>query len=242
MPANSLPSDPARQLSTAPSEWGGNERQPPTDEEFDRVFPPEVREMSAHNWSTVEACRQAADWLVRTPQTRVLDIGCGPGKFCAIGAMTTPGRFTGVEHRKHLCVTAGEMLRHYGIGRVQIIHSNVTELAFEGFDAFYLFNPFQENLMSILLSVQKIDDAVPVSFELYDRYVTHVKRELAKARPGTRVVTYWGDCDEIPHCYECVDTAFDRELKLWVKRRRKKNKAIAREEEQIPKTLEYAIH
>ena len=40
------------------------------------------------------------------PGEVVLDIGCGPGKFCIVGALATTGRFTGVEQRKHLCDAA----------------------------------------------------------------------------------------------------------------------------------------
>lgn len=187
----------------------------PSDEEFDSVYPPAVRAASAHHWSSVEACSQAARWLVTSPGTRVLDIGSGPGKFCAIGAWATPGHFTGVEQRKHLCRTAQMMIDRYGIDRVHILHANVTDIAFASFDAFYLFNPFEENLQVPL----RIDDAIPVYSELYDGYVRHVCDELARARLGTRVVTYWGTCDEIPACYECEKTAFGGELRLWVKSR-----------------------
>lgn len=237
MPASSIRFDPAGLMSTPSAQWGAHQRMLPTDEEFDRIFPAPVREMSARHWSSVEACRQAAEWLVTTPQTRVLDIGCGPGKFCAIGAMSTPGDFTGVEQRGHLCRGARSMLDHYGIRRVRIVHANITEVALDCFDAFYLFNPFQENLFPSL----KIDDDVPVGLELYDRYISHVSRELSRMRIGTRVVTYWGDCDEIPSCYDCVDTCFDRELKLWVKRREMEDTASAREERRLPETLEFAI-
>lgn len=210
----------------------------PSDEEFEQVYPARIRAVSAQHWSNVEACHQAAKWLVTRPGTRVLDIGCGPGKFCAIGAMSTLGHFTGVELRRHLCRTARDMLKHYRIKRVQILHANVTEVAFNCFDAFYLFNPFEENLFPIF----KIDDEVPIHMELYDRYINYVRRELSGMRLGTRVVTFWGACEEIPPCYECVDTAFDRELQLWVKRREGDFSAIARNAIQVPEICEFAIH
>lgn len=200
--------------STAFMQFGDQAARLSSDEEFDRVYPVSVRQASTHHWTSVAACRQAARWLVAGPHTRVLDIGCGPGKFCAIGALSTPGHFTGVEQRKHLCRTAQIMIERYRIERVDILHANVTELAFDSFDAFYLFNPFEENLRP----EYRIDDAVRVDADLYGQYVGHVRSELARARPGARVVTYWGDCEEVPDCYDCVQTAFDRELRLWVKR------------------------
>lgn len=187
----------------------------PDDAEFDRVFPAQVRQSSATHWTPVEVCLHAAEWLVAEPGTRVLDVGCGPGKFCALGAATTPGRFSGVEQRKQLCRAARTMLRHFRFRRVQILHANVTEVAFNCFDAFYIFNPFQENLVPQL----RIDAEVQVEFAYYARYINYVRRELSQLPQGTRVVTYWGDCDEIPPCYDCEETAFNGTLRLWVKQR-----------------------
>ncbi|MGL5016933.1 MAG: class I SAM-dependent methyltransferase [Luteolibacter sp.] len=187
----------------------------PDDHEFDQILPKRVREFSAFHWTTVEVCRHAAAWLVAEPGTRVLDVGCGPGKFCAIGAFTTAGHFTGVEQRKRLCRTAWDMLDHYCIPRVQILHANVMELSFSGFDAFYFFNPFEENLAPEL----RIDDEVPVKIELYGNYIDYVRRQLSQVRMGTRVVTFWGSCHEIPPSFDCEETAFDGKLRLWVKRR-----------------------
>ena len=69
------------------------------DSRFDLVYPREIRELSDRHWTPVEVARKAAVFLVREPGTRVLDIGCGPGKFCIVGALATDGRFTGVEQR-----------------------------------------------------------------------------------------------------------------------------------------------
>lgn len=209
----------------------------PTDEEFDRAFPAHIRKVSANHWSTVAACHQAAIWLVTSPGTRVLDIGCGPGKFCAIGAMSTAGHFTGVEQRKHLCRVATELLSHYGILGVQILHANVMQMEFRDFDAFYLFNPFEENLLPML----KINDEVPVYLELYARYIEFVRREFSRVRIGTRIVTYWGACDEIPSCYDCVETAIDGQLRLWVKCREADFSANFFREYATPSAQEFAI-
>jgi len=209
----------------------------PSDEEFDHIFPDHVRHSSMHHWSTVEVCRHAADWLVTADGTRVLDVGCGPGKFCAIGAAFTQGHFTGVEQRRNLCRTARQVVNYHNIPRVEILHSNVTEVAFTQFDAFYFFNPFQENLVPML----KIDDEVPVEFEYYARYINYVRKELATLPHGTRVVTYWGDCHEIPPCYDCVETAFENELRLWIKRRTGELAACAYDACFITENCEFSI-
>ena len=65
------------------------------DEKFDLIYPPQIRELSSLHWTPVAVAAEAAKLLVTAPGTRVLDIGCGPGKFCLVGASLTDGRFTG---------------------------------------------------------------------------------------------------------------------------------------------------
>lgn len=50
-------------------------------------------------------------------------------------------------------------------------------------------------------------------------YTPHVARELSGLPLGTRVVSYMGYADEIPHCYSCEATLFRDDLKLWIKNR-----------------------
>lgn len=183
------------------------------DHEFDQIFPESIRKISTRHWSPVNVCRMAAKLLVNGPATRVLDIGCGPGKFCIIGASTTSGHFTGVEQRRRLVRIARNALKSRGVPRVEIVHGNITEVDFLSFDAFYLFNPFEENVLPIL----RIDHEVEMVPELYSDYTAHVRRQLAQMPVGTRVVTYCGDCNEIPKCYEPKVTTFGGALILWVR-------------------------
>lgn len=105
------------------------------------------------------------------------------------------------------------MIRHYGLPRVEIAHANVTCVNFRRFDAFYLFNPFEENVYPSL----RIDYQVELTHGLYVSYTDYVRGHLGMAPAGTRVVTYCGDCDEIPECYDCQDIAFAGRLKFWIK-------------------------
>ena len=185
------------------------------DNQFDLMFPLEVREMSHVHWTPVSVAHQAAEFLVSRPGTKVLDVGCGPGKFCIVGALMTEGTFTGIEQRRYLCELATARIRQVGLRNATILHGNVVHLDFSDFDAFYLFNPFEENLEELL----KIDSSVPLSGELFEHYTRYVARELARAPVGTRVVTYCGGCEEVPTGYECVATSREFSLKFWEKTR-----------------------
>src|SRR3954471_20676012 len=86
------------------------------DDEFDTVYSERVRSHSERHWTPVEVATRAADLLVASAYTRVLDVGSGAGKFCIVGALATRhGRFYGVEQRADLVHAAREAARHYGV-------------------------------------------------------------------------------------------------------------------------------
>jgi SAM-dependent methyltransferase len=184
-----------------------------TDQQFDSIYPQSIQNLSSRHWTPVDVCRRAAQWLVTAPGTRVLDVGCGPGKFCAVGAASTPGLFTGVEQRARLASIARGILRTWGVPRVRIITDNVTNVCFSQFDAFYIYNPFEENVLPSL----RIDRDVELQPHLYSDYSSYVGDQLALTPPGTRVVTYCSDEAEIPDCFACADDACAGQLKLWIR-------------------------
>jgi SAM-dependent methyltransferase len=183
------------------------------DEKFDQIYPARIRKLSPLQWTPVCVAAEAAKLLVTVRGTRVLDIGCGPGKFCLVAAALTEGRFTGIEQRADLVTAARKAAATRQSANVEFIHGNVTEIAFADYDAFYLYNPFEENMAS----GHKIDSAVPLSPVLFKRYNNYVAAQLGSMPPGTRVVTYAGYADEIPACYRCESALFRHELKLWIK-------------------------
>jgi len=195
------------------------------DEKFDLIYPRRIRELSSTFWTPMAVAAEAAKLLVTAPacsaagsakaRTRVLDIGSGAGKFCLLAASLTDGRFTGVEHRSDLVAAARQAASDLGLTNVGFVQGNVLDVAFADYDAFYLFNPFEENLFD----GHKIDRAVPLSSALFKRYTSHVSAQLGAGAIGTRVVTYMGYADDIPACYSCEEALFGDDLKLWIKQR-----------------------
>jgi SAM-dependent methyltransferase len=224
------------------------------DEKFDLIYPAKIRKLSSIFWTPVAVAAEAAKWLVTAPGLRVLDIGCGPGKFCLVAAALTDGTFTGVEQRKTLVDIAQQAATELGLltadetvnadpnektlvpslsshprqptdprvaptssssSRIEFIHGNILDIDFADFAAFYLFNPFEENMFQ----GNKIDRTVPLSPELFKKYTRHVSVKLGTRPIGTRVATYMGYANDIPSCYSCEATHFDDDLKLWIKQR-----------------------
>jgi SAM-dependent methyltransferase len=185
------------------------------DEKFDLIYPAQIRTLSSIFWTPVAVAAAAAKLLVTAPGLRVLDIGCGPGKFCLVASSLTDGRFTGVEQRGELVAAARQAATDLHLSDIEFLHGNVMDVAFAEYDAFYLFNPFEENMHC----GYKVDRAIPLSPALFKTYTTHVSTQLGAKPLGTRVVTYMGYADDIPSCYDCESTLFSDDLKLWIKER-----------------------
>jgi len=187
------------------------------DKAFDSVYPDWVRFLSQHHWTPVEVAQRAAELLVTSASTRVLDVGSGAGKFCIVGALTTQGQFCGAEQRAHLVEVAREAAHYYGVGRrAHFIHGNITSINWREFNAFYLYNPFSEHVRGWLGVMDQTIDFAPA---LRERYIRFTRRQLAAAPVGTRVVTYHGFGGDMPPGFRCVrregqGTDF---VELWVK-------------------------
>ena len=184
------------------------------DEKFDQIYPPRIRDLSSLFWTPVAVAAKAAELLVRRAGARVLDVGCGPGKFCLLGASLTDGHFVGVEQRGSLIAAAKEAAATLQLPNVEFLHCNIMKVNFAEYDALYVFNPFEENMHG-----HQIDRAVPLSIALFKQYTRYVADQLGRMPMATRVVTYAGYGDEVPACYECEETFFSDDLKLWTKAR-----------------------
>jgi SAM-dependent methyltransferase len=188
---------------------------PIADRDFDEVFPKWARNLSKTHWTPVDVAMRAAAWLTEDPETRVLDVGAGAGKFCLVGALTTGGIFTGVELRPRLTLLATEVARRYGVKRCRFVAGDAFELDWRDYDAFYLFNPFAEQLPGCSF----IDDAIPRGPDHFHRYVDAVERRLDELPVGTRIVTYHGFGGRMPFSWAPVTSMrmHAGSLALWRK-------------------------
>jgi hypothetical protein len=187
-----------------------------SDRHFDAVYPVELRFISHQHWTPVDVAVRAARLLVNAGARKVLDVGAGPGKFCIIGALTTDAAYVGVERRPWLVDVARMAAVRLGADRARFAAADMIGFDFDGFDGFYLFNPFLEQIDGGLLSIDQ--DLVP-SRAAYFHYVAAVEQKLAGLAAGTAVVTYNGFGGSMPHGYQLTQeqAAGSDSLVLWTK-------------------------
>jgi Methyltransferase domain len=183
------------------------------DSEFDLIFSKKIKEASEIHFTPIKIAKIAARYLADSKDTKILDVGSGAGKFCMIGSVCTEGHFVGVEQRKSLCTTAKRISKHYNLENVEFINSNITNIEFSEYDAFYFYNSFFENVNPS----GRIDDKIDLRRELYEEYSLYVKEQLDKMCIGTKLVTYFSFLTEVPASFKVQVSIFDDKLKLWKK-------------------------
>ncbi len=184
-----------------------------SDEVFDSQFPVYVQQLSRIHWTPLNVASTAAKFLAPDPQSRIIDIGAGVGKFCIAGSCYSKGAFTGIEQRKNFVTAGNKVIKTLGIERAQLIHGNFTELDLTSFTGIYFYNSFHENLVFS----DALDNKVEVSTELFEQYSAHLLTQLNAMPIGTRLATFWLSITEIPGCYKLQESHFNNLLKLWVK-------------------------
>ncbi|MDA8972394.1 class I SAM-dependent methyltransferase [bacterium] len=184
------------------------------DDDFDGIYPEEVRPMAFTHFTPIEIAIRAAKFLVQKSGTKVLDIGSGAGKFCMIGSVCTNGHFTGVEQRDNLHLLAEQIFKKYQLKNINFINSNINQIEFSNYEAFYFFNPFYENIIQF----EKIDDAIDVKNDLYDEYSNYVKNQLDLMPLGTRLVTFFSAYDEVPISYQLISKDDRQKISMWEKK------------------------
>jgi len=190
---------------------------PDEDEVFDDHLPRKIQVQSSVHFTPVSVARHAARLLAPKPGMRVLDVGAGPGKFCVVAGSEVPAcTFVGVELRPHLVRVARQLAAGMSVPNVTFLDGDALELDWSEYDAFYFYNPFAEQLCGKTFALDSKMELLPSKFL---RYVTATRERLARARAGTRVVTYHSFGAPAPHGYDLVEThpAGTDRLELWIR-------------------------
>jgi hypothetical protein len=190
---------------------------PPEDESFDQHMPAEMRAVSGTYWTPLVVAARAAEWLGELGVESIVDIGSGAGKFCVAAALAGPGRFTGIEHRPRLVAAARALARDFGVeDRVSFVDDVLGEGPVPAADAYYLYNPFGENLFWY---GERLDDDVELGEGRFARDVAATEALFQGAPVGTYVLTYNGFGGRLPPDYEAlrVDRTLPNMLRLWRK-------------------------
>jgi hypothetical protein len=181
---------------------------------FNELFPRVIQKRAKRHWTPVEIIEMSVDFLAEK-DCKILDIGSGVGKFCLVGARYYPeASFYGIEQRKELYLYAQEAKAATQVDNASFIHGNFTQTDLSGYDGFYFYNSFFENLVD----QDQIDNKVEYSTSLYNYYCRFLFKKLEKSASGTRLVTYHSLEDEVPPCFQLVDASMDLMLKMWIRR------------------------
>jgi SAM-dependent methyltransferase len=189
----------------------------PEDATFDHFLADPLRELSAQYWTPLEVAARAAQWFEECSVRTVVDIGSGAGKFCVAAALAGHCHFTGLEHRERLVGCARSLARTFQVeNRVYFIQGALGSTSIPAADAYYLYNPFEENVMR---ETERIDESVELSDERQARDLMALRRLLLGARTGTYVLTYNGFGARLPPAYSevRVDRELPNALRLWKK-------------------------
>lgn len=175
-----------------------------TDSFFDSVLTPQNRRIADRYWTPIAVAKRAAELLTEGKYCTVLDVGSGVGKFCIVGALTTPAFFFGVEWQKDLVEEAQNLGNRLNLRRVRFAALDAAALDWSEFDAIYFFNPFWDNL-------GKAD---------FHCLIEMTRTKLTQAKLGTRVVTFQGFGGDFPPGYERqLREPWEGDfLELWVKK------------------------
>jgi len=193
------------------------ERRSPTDRVFDCFLPPELRVVSGQYWTPVEVALRVAEWLEHHGARSVVDVGSGAGKLCVAAALAGEACFVGVEHRRSLVEAARDLARALGVeDRVSFVHASLGEAVLPSPDAYYLYNPFGENMFA---EEDHLDEEVELGASRFVRDVTIIEGLLREAPVGTLLITYNGFGGDVPSsfCEERVDEELPNVLRLWRK-------------------------
>lgn len=191
----------------------------PEDRAFDRFLPEELRAISGEYWTPLAVAARGAEWLDALGVRSVLDIGSGAGKFCVASALAGRCHVSGLEHRPRLVAAARALARVFSVeDRVRFIEGALGDTPLPEVDAYYLYNPFAENLFGL----GDLTEPVELSSTRYASDIALVEDLLQRAPMGSFVLVYNGYGGRIPSSYREVrsDRHLPNVLRMWRKTHR----------------------
>jgi methyltransferase family protein len=189
---------------------------PVPDARFDRLLPAALQRLSGLHFTPVAVAARAAAWLTAEGAAEVVDLGAGVGKFCLVGAATTPARFTGIEVRSGLVQVARDLARRLGLPRAQFVQGDLRTAPLGRYQAFYVYDPFSESTAEV---DERLDPWVPTADRAAD--VAALLARLEAAPAGARLAMFCGLGGAEPagwrlEGHEPIDPRGDA-LQLWVR-------------------------
>jgi SAM-dependent methyltransferase len=180
---------------------------------FDYLYPDHIQQLSKVHWTPLDIARKASEFL-SYPAHKVMDIGCGVGKFCLTAAFFNPGTFFyGIDQRKDLIRYANETKENLNLSNVDFIHGNITDIDLKEYKSLYFFNSFYENINT----EGGIDSTVNRNYDLYRFYSQLLYKKLEAQPKGCRLVTYHTVTGQIPPSYKAIAQCYHPELKMYIK-------------------------
>jgi SAM-dependent methyltransferase len=185
-----------------------------SDEEFDLIYPSDIKSLSKRHWTPVSIAKIASDFLCYDKDLKILDIGSGVGKFCMVGATLKPQcQFFGIDIRENYIKLSNKLKGSYRIRNVEFLNKDILELSLNYYDCIYFFNSFQERIDNTAY----IDNYSELSYDLYKDYTKHIFSQFDSMPIGTRIATYHTADFYIPGNYTMVGKLFDAKLKFYIK-------------------------
>ncbi len=171
------------------------------DREFDDLLPAHISQLSSAYWTPIVVAVAAAAFLTEgRPSARLLDVGCGPGKFCAIAAASTGAHCHGVDRSEELVRVARDVAERLGLSTAHFQVGDALRLDWQEFDGFYFYNPFSE----LIPDITRPSDSVRTSYGYFAHSVRAATEKLYLMPVGTRVVTFHGIGGQLPGSYKLV--------------------------------------
>jgi len=184
-----------------------------TEKEFNALYPIKMQKLSNTHWTPLEVVKKAISFLIEGRRNSILDLGSGSGKFCIVAAACTDAEIVGVEKRENLVQISRKISASLSLENLNFIHGDLIDQDFNVYESFYFFNAFEE----LVNSKDKLDKSQELDLEGYQEYIKLIRDKFEQLPLATRIVTYCGECEEIPDSYRLLKSENKGKLKFWEK-------------------------